>query len=430
MAKLKPEYRWLLPAALETPAPARRSTRDWIIDALCFVIGYGFCLLLTYDLLNADFSFAPEWSDTPPWLAWVDFAVGTVVGAGLWFRRGRLLIPLAVFGTITAVFTVAGGISNLILLFSVAVHRRFGVLAAFAAAALATNAIFPLIRPENDKVYAETMGWGTAAIIIVCLWGMVIRSRRQLVLSLRDRAERAESEQQLRVAQARSVERNRIAREMHDVLAHRISLLSLHAGALEIKPDATPDEVTKAAGVIRASAHQALQDLREVIGVLRADRVEGAPEPPQPTLDALPALAEESRAAGAKVTLDVGIEPSEVPGGTGRTAYRIVQEGLTNARKHAPGTAVRVSVAGLAGKGLVIDVRNPWPVGGPPTVIPGTGTGLIGLTERALLAGGRLSHGRTPQNEFALTAWLPWPAEEKPAATGQDAAEAVGAGAA
>src|SRR4029453_1576362 len=121
-------------------------------------------------------------------------------------------------------------------------------------------------------------------------------------------------------------------REMHDVLAHRISLLSLHAGALEIKPDATPDEVTEAAGVIRASAHQALQDLREVIGVLRADRPDGAPEPPQPTLVALPALADESRSAGVKVSLDVRFEPAEVPDGTGRTAYRIVQEGLTNAR--------------------------------------------------------------------------------------------------
>ncbi|WP_033346827.1 histidine kinase, partial [Catenuloplanes japonicus] len=83
------------------------------------------------------------------------------------------------------------------------------------------------------------------------------------------RAERAESEQQLRVDRARQLERARIAREMHDVLAHRISLLSLHAGALEIRPDAPSAEVAKAAGVIRASAHQALQDLREVIGVLR-----------------------------------------------------------------------------------------------------------------------------------------------------------------
>ena len=98
---------------------------------------------------------------------------------------------------------------------------------------------------------------------------MFVRARRQLVVSLRDRAERAEAEQQLRVEQARQAERARIAREMHDVLAHRISLLSLHAGALEFRPDAPPEEVARAAGVIRASAHEALEDLREVIGVLR-----------------------------------------------------------------------------------------------------------------------------------------------------------------
>jgi signal transduction histidine kinase len=88
-----------------------------------------------------------------------------------------------------------------------------------------------------------------------------------------------------------------------------------------------------------------------------------------------------------------------------------VQEGLTNARKHASGSAVRVDVAGTAGAGLTLEVRNRWPLpGGSAVVLPGTGTGLVGLTERAALAGGKLTHGRTPQGEFVLTAWLPWPA--------------------
>jgi signal transduction histidine kinase len=406
---LKPEYGWLLPAALDAPGPARRSTRDWVIDALCFVLGYGACLLFTGDLLSDNPTVVPEWAPAPAWLIWLDFGVGTVLAIGLWWRRTRWLTPLAVFAGLASIFTVAGAVIALIVLFTVAVHRKFAVLAVFASAAIAANAVFPLLRPESHGGYAQTMGWGLVALVITCLWGMVVRSRRQLVASLRDRAERAEAEQQLRVAQARAVERNRIAREMHDVLAHRISLLSLHAGALEIKADATPGEVTRAAGVIRASAHQALQDLREVIGVLRTDRPADAPEPPQPTLGALPALADESRSAGVRVNLQVDIEPDEVPAGTGRAAYRIVQEGLTNARKHAPGVAVRVNVAGSADDGLRIDIRNPWPVGGRAASIPGTGTGLIGLTERATLAGGRLRHGRTPQDEFALTAWLPWP---------------------
>ena len=188
---------------------------------------------------------------------------------------------------------------------------------------------------------------------------MFVRARRQLVLSLRERADRAEAEQQLRVEQARQHERARIAREMHDVLAHRISLLSMHAGALEFRPDAAPEEIARAAGVVRASAHQALQDLREVIGVLREEPLDGDPERPQPTLANLPGLLDESRQAGMHVSSECRVEDlTTVPDGVGRNAYRIVQEGLTNARKHAQGATVDVMLDGAAGSGLTVEVRN------------------------------------------------------------------------
>jgi signal transduction histidine kinase len=238
-----------------------------------------------------------------------------------------------------------------------------------------------------------------------------VRARRQLVLSLRERAERAEAEQQLRVEQAQAHERARIAREMQDVLAHRISLLSMHAGALEFRPDAPPEEIARAAGVVRASAHQALEDLREVIGVLREESLNGAPERPQPTLANLPPLLGESQQAGMRVSFDCLVEDlAAVPDGVGRNAYRIVQEGLTNARKHAHGANVEVTLAGAAGAGLTVEVRNRLPVGVAAAPIPGAGTGLIGLSERTSLAGGRLEHGRTPDGDFELRAWLPWPA--------------------
>jgi signal transduction histidine kinase len=407
-----PEYRWLLPAVLtaelsggDARRPVRRSTRDWIIDTIAFVMGFGFTLWSTADLLRP--KPITGWQGSPHWLIWLDFAAGTATAVALWWRR-RWPVHIALALAPIGVFSVSCAVSGLIILFTVAVHRRFVVAAAIGVLSLVTSAGFIGVRPEDGTGFWEALLWSTVATVIAILWGMVVRSRRQLVVSLRDRAERAESEQQLRVAQARVLERTRIAREMHDVLAHRISLLSLHAGALEIRPDAAPAEVAGAAGVIRASAHQALQDLREVIGVLREEPGgDRTPERPQPTLGELTALADESRAAGTKVRLDVRIEPAEVPDGTGRTAYRIVQEGLTNARKHAPGTAVSVEVGGEAGTGLIIAVRNPWPVGGG-NGIPGAGTGLIGLAERAALAGGRLAHGRTAENEFVLTAWLPW----------------------
>jgi len=408
------EYRWLLPAALriepDRPAP-RRSTRDWAIDAICFLLGLGFTLLVTAALLSDDPGFIDGYALTPTWLVWTDLVVGVLAAAALWWRR-RWPVQLAAASLVVGLFSVTAAGSALIVLFTVVVHRKFAVAGVIAGLSLLVNAGFIAIRPERGTGFVESLIWSTFVLVIVVLWGMVVRSRRQLVVSLRDRAERAESEQQLRVTQARALERTRIAREMHDVLAHRISLLSLHAGALEIRPDAAPAEVAGAAGVIRASAHQALQDLREVIGVLREPADDTEPARPQPTLLELPALADESRAAGVKVRLDVRIEGAEkMPAGTGRTAYRIVQEGLTNARKHAPGTVVRVAVGGAAGPGLTVEVRNPAPVGGRPVpAIPGTGTGLIGLTERATLAGGRLTHGRTPDGEFTLTAWLPWPA--------------------
>jgi signal transduction histidine kinase len=249
---------------------------------------------------------------------------------------------------------------------------------------------------------------GTFGPAVVVAWGMFRRSRRQ---AQRERVRRAEAEEQLRIEQIRYAERTRIAREMHDVLAHRISLLSLHAGALEFRPDAPPEEVARAAAVIRASAHQALDDLRAVIGVLR-DRTDGqGPQPPQPTLVALPGLLEESRAVGMRIHAEVRVpDLAAVPDAIGRHALRIVQEALTNARKHATSAPVELRLEGAPGHGLAIEMRNPSPVlATGESKIPGTGTGLLGLAERAALSGGRLEHGLDEHGHFRLRAWLPWP---------------------
>ena len=232
--------------------------------------------------------------------------------------------------------------------------------------------------------------------------------------SLQERAAHLEAERRLQVEQARAAERRRIAREMHDVLAHRVSLLSLHAGALEFRPDASPEEVAEAAGVIRASAHAALEELRDVVGVLRDEDPREAPEPPQPTLADLGALVDECRAAGMRVNLalEEAATVPDLPGTLGRTAYRVVQEGLTNARKHAPGAAVDVAVRADPGRGIVVEVvsRAAVAVGAAPSggPLPGAGTGLVGLAERVALAGGELRHGPDERGDFVLRAELPW----------------------
>ncbi len=201
---------------------------------------------------------------------------------------------------------------------------------------------------------------------------------------------------------------------MHDVLAHRVALLSLHAGALEFRPDAPPEEIAEAAGVVRASARAALVDLREVIGVLRerdggadGDGSDDDPEPPQPTLVQIPALVERSRAAGLKVACRIELGETQVGDALGRTAYRIVQEGLTNAHKHAPASAAEVAVF-VERAELVVEVRSRRPVGVvAQPALPGAGTGLVGLAERVEIAGGSFRHGPDAAGDFLLRARLP-----------------------
>lgn len=390
--------------------PGPRSARDWAVDAVCFLLGLTVTLSVTLEVvLDLAFGFGVDL--VGKWRLWLDLAVGLGLSTALWWRR-RWPVGLAVVTLAASAFSAPASVIGLITLFTVAVHRRFAGGVAVAVASVPPALLLNALHPTPDAEYWQAVAVSVGSLLLVVLWGMVVRSRRQLVASLTERAERADAEQQLRVAQARAMERTRIAREMHDVLAHRISLLSLHAGALEIRPDASPAQVATAAGVIRASAHQALQDLREVVGVLREAGDDDAPGRPQPTLSDLPALADESRAAGVDVDLDLRTETmAAVPTGTGRAAYRIVQEGLTNARKHAPGAAVRVRVAGGPDTGLDVELCNPVPPpeARPGGALPGTGTGLIGLTERATLAGGRLTAGPDPDGGFTLRAWLPWP---------------------
>ncbi|MBB5789235.1 sensor histidine kinase [Jiangella mangrovi] len=410
-----PELPALLPGMLRVDPddadPARRgrvrrSVRDWVVDTLCFVIAI-LIGLMTYD--------SAMQTDPPEIVQLADLVVGALACLSLWWRR-RWPVQLAVVVALLAIGVSSAAGAGVVLLFTVAVHRRWAVAAAVAAVNFGTALAFYAVYPDPVLAFRWTVLLSASVVAAVTLWGMLVRSRRQLVLSLRERAYQAEAEAALRVERARHLERERIAREMHDVLAHRISLLSVHAGALEYRPDAPRADVANAAGVIRASAHQALQDLREIIGVLRAPSSDDDPDRPQPTLAQLPALVEESRQAGMRVSVvdQLNADGAEPPPAIARCAYRVVQEALTNVRKHARGTGVCVTLTGGPGGGLAVEVRNRMPVGSDARAttseIPGTGTGLIGLAERVELAGGMLEHGITRDGDFRVHAWLPWPA--------------------
>jgi signal transduction histidine kinase len=392
--------RWhnpLLPGELREHPDGRRSARDWVVDVLMYLIAIGIGIAVAVD----------TWDVHGELMMLIDLVLGVACLIALWWRRSY---PGGI-GVLTAAASIVSGLAAgpaLVAGFNVALRGTRREIVAVVAVTAAAIVLFPVVYPPSDSLLLNILVGGLLMAVVIG-WGLLARVRREQVLSLRERAARLQAEQQLRIEQARDAERRRIAREMHDVLAHRVSLLSLHAGALEFRPDAPPEEIAEAAGVIRAAAHSALEELREVIGVLRDGAEGSAPEPPQPTLADIPALVEECRAAGMRVRwrLDVP-EDAAAPDALERAAYRVVQEGLTNARKHAPAAAVDVTITG--GAQLVVEVVSRRPVGVAVAgdALPGAGSGLIGLGERVALAGGELAHGPDASGDFVLRATLPW----------------------
>ncbi|MFI7211453.1 sensor histidine kinase [Micromonospora maritima] len=380
--------------ALLVPDPTgdRVTARHRLADtvAVTVALAYGLTMLRIGD--------ATATGAAIPWP--VDVLIGVLSAVPLLLRRRRpvpVLVALLPFGAISV--TATGPI--LVALFTAAVRHRARLLFALAAVHVGTGVVYFLL--QHDPPYPVWVDvvlravTGAAAIG----WGQFVQAYRRLTESLRAHAARLQAEQHLRVDQARLTERARIAREMHDVLAHRMSLISLHAGALEVRTDARPDEIAIAAGAIRSSAHEALEELRAVVGV--ADR----PEPPQPGFADVPDLVVSAREAGMRIEYADEVTGDDPPTVLGRTVYRIAQEALTNARRHGSDASAVLRLTGAPGDGLRIVVVNPSPATGGPAGRPG-GRGLVGIGERVALAGGRVSHG-AEGGRYRLEAWLPWP---------------------
>jgi signal transduction histidine kinase len=356
-------------------------------------------------LIWAD-TFSVQWHDNRP--AWfLDLGAGLAAYGLVLFRR-RWPLPVAlVTGALTLVSAVAVG-PALLAAVSIAARRQLWPIAATAVVGIIAGQGYTDLQPgRHPDPFWVSMTFNVVATAAILGWGMYIGSRRELVWSLRRRAEQAESEQEHRVAQAQTNERARIAREMHDVLAHRISQISVHAGAIAYREDLEAGQMRESVRVIQEKAHEALTDLRDVLGVLRDTELLAGTDRPQPVYADVAALVDEARASGQHVEFADGLGPAAPGDVAGRTVYRIVQEGLTNANKHAPGAVVRVEVTGGPAAGIDVHVRNPLGFG--PTRTPGAGLGLVGLAERAHLRGGRLEH-RQEGGQFLLHAWIPWPA--------------------
>lgn len=260
-----------------------------------------------------------------------------------------------------------------------------------------------------DWVYPARLTIGLAVLTAALYWITNWRRDRQAL------AAQTRSVQRQRERNAVLEDRARIAREMHDVIAHHMSMIAVQAETAPYRLAGVPgvpgvvglpEPVAAEFAALSGAAREALTEMRRLLGVLRSDSDSGEAERvPQPRLGDVPELVDSARRAGAVITLEMPHDTTGIPPGVGLTAYRIVQESLSNAGRHAPGARISV-VVGQAHASVLLNIRNgPSAAGRPRT--DGTGHGLAGMRERAALLGGELSAGPEPDGGFAVRATLP-----------------------
>lgn len=342
------------------------------------------------------------------------------LGAALYVIRFRFARPVVVaVGLLLACLVIPATLPFAAWAYlSLCTRRRWwatvlvGVLqiVVMARAAITANAISvdaaPLASGVSEAVLRGLFAVAFSTLFTVALGaiGSYLGSRRAEAVTMQARLDMAEREALLVERESRAEERNRIAREMHDVVAHKISLISMHAGALAYRDDLSPDEIKQAAHTIQESSHQALSELRVILGQLRQKEGDDV-LPPQPSLAVVGELVDAQRAAGRSITYTNSLE-GEPSTTVSRQGYRIVQEALTNAAKHAPGTPVTVDLAGGPDAGVSIRVVNPLSLAAPRA--DGARVGLIGLDERVDTVGGRFHAGADGAGQFVVEVWMPW----------------------
>ncbi|WP_229816208.1 sensor histidine kinase [Streptomyces lucensis] len=357
----------------------------------------------------------------------IGLAQGAAIGLALWrpvlgwwlSMAGTVVGAVAVHGHLTDVrgetfpwpWTGAGVVAHLLVLLLLALRVRTRVsVEALALTALAT---YLLEGVWGGGTHTPT---GVVAVVlsaVVVVLGAALRGRREARAELVEQTTLTSEE---RARRTLLEERSRIARELHDVVAHHMSVISIQAQVAPHLVEHPPPELVENLTGIRHNALEALTELRRVLGVLRSENPEdpyglgdpgtgAAPDAPQPTLDRLDALIENTRAAGLDVTIGVKGRARPYAPGAELSAYRIVQEALSNALRHAPGSRVRVEVAHLPG-GLRLAVTNSRPLQ-PVPPSPGAGHGLLGMRERATMLGGTVTAAGTPDGGFTVSAFLP-----------------------
>lgn len=382
------------------------------LDVITTVIAVSVSVISSIYVVSADRSTINDPID-PDGLTFLSFIVAIGAAVMLCWRHQW---PVLVTGLtlVPSLLLTADSMAALIALAALAASRRdkilwLGGFLVFVATALAiwrdagwdeSITIFGTFVPDTQP--GKVIGAFVTAAVLVTIpltVGLLRGTRAEL-------RERERQEAALRFEMTRQEERSRIAHEMHDVLGHRLSLLSLQAGALEVTAPETAGDVAR---TVRSTAKQSLEDLRQVISVLRDGRdfhLQG----PVPTIADLPTLVVQTRQAGVWVNLTVMLDQAAAaPPQVGMAVYRVVQESLTNVLRHAPGAPVDISVRGGPGAGVTLEIVNPLPPPGSVTTTPGSGSGVTGMSERVTALGGRVNIGPTTGGAFVVQAWLPWP---------------------
>ncbi|MEU5988761.1 histidine kinase [Spirillospora sp. NPDC047418] len=357
--------------------------------------------------------------------AWAALAGYSGVAVGcLALRRHR---PLIAFGVLLAVLagvevaaasaeTKLSGLTVLPVAFALyaagayAAPRRSAAAlvlgAALVAAGLAAN---HLTAPEDWRGGSDVVAY-VAALPVAWALGVAARGHRGLLAAAERRAADARREQHLLAERAAAAERVRIARDMHDVVAHSLTLLVVHAETVRARSDELPPWARDRVDALAAAGRQAGGELRELLRVLRDGGTAAAPRAPAPTLAGLPALVDAARTAGNPTTLTVTGEVSALPRTVQLTGYRVVQEALANARRHAPGADVAIRVD-AGGPDVRIEVDSGASAADVPPS-PGAGIGLPGLQERLAALGGGLDAGAVPEGGFRVAATIPLDARD------------------
>jgi signal transduction histidine kinase len=337
-------------------------------------------------------------------------AVGLLTTVPLvWRRRAPVAVLAAAAAGSSALHFISPAFWNnssfsdaaqMLALYSVGANTR-GRSARLGAAVVVLVAVTAFI-PDDSPVGLTTVGFGMLFLIGPWLVGVVMRRRRDNELLLAERAFQAERRRDQHAQAAVSAERSRIARELHDVVAHAISVIIVQARGGERMVDTDPDRAREAFGAIATTGEQAMVEMRRLLGLLRANDA-GSALAPQPSLDRVGELVGQLRESGLPVDLAIEGDPRPLPPGVDVSAYRIVQEALTNVLRHAGPAAAKVLIR-YEPQRVEIAVADDGPGN---AALPGSGHGLVGIRERVTLIGGALEAGPGADGGFSVRAVLP-----------------------